>query len=80
MMSLPSKISCSLRGVASTLRTQLEPTSSLVVAQKRQITTEEVIQKDLKYGAHHYHPIPVALTKGEGTLSTSNDVYDYRYS
>ena len=29
-------------------------------------TTEAVIERELKYGAHNYHPIPVAITKGEG--------------
>lgn len=67
-MSLPSKISCSVRGVVSSLRIQLEPTSNVLATQRRQITTEEVIEKDLKYGAHHYHPIPVALTKGKGVF------------
>ena len=30
------------------------------------VTTEAVIERELKYGAHNYHPIPVAITKGEG--------------
>lgn len=34
----------------------------------KNITTQQVIEKDLKYGAHHYHPIPAALTKGKGVF------------
>jgi ornithine--oxo-acid transaminase len=30
------------------------------------LTTDDVIQRELKHGAHNYHPIPVAISKGEG--------------
>ena len=29
--------------------------------------SEAVFDRENKYGAHNYHPLPVALTKGEGT-------------
>ena len=29
------------------------------------MTTKEVINREAKYGAHNYHPIPVALSKGK---------------
>lgn len=32
----------------------------------RFITTEEVINRENKYAAHNYHPLPVALSKGQG--------------
>jgi ornithine--oxo-acid transaminase len=30
--------------------------------------TKEVVDKELRFGAHNYHPIPVALTKGKGKI------------
>lgn len=30
------------------------------------MTTQDFIQKEDKYGAHNYHPLPVVLDKGEG--------------
>ncbi len=29
-------------------------------------TSKEIIEMDLKYGAHNYHPIPVVISKAEG--------------
>lgn len=31
-----------------------------------QYSTEQLIEKEHKYGAHNYHPLPVVLEKGEG--------------
>ena len=28
--------------------------------------SQELIEMELKYGAHNYHPLPVVLKKGEG--------------
>ncbi len=30
------------------------------------MTSQDFIQKEDKYGAHNYHPLPVVLEKGEG--------------
>jgi len=30
------------------------------------LASEEVFQRELKYGAHNYHPLPVALSRAEG--------------
>jgi len=30
------------------------------------ITSQEVFEREHKYGAHNYHPIPVALSRAEG--------------
>ncbi|CAH0552939.1 unnamed protein product [Brassicogethes aeneus] len=35
---------------------------------KRFISTKEVMDREGKYAAHNYHPLPVALTKGEGVF------------
>ena len=32
----------------------------------QQLTNQYFIDKDLKYSAHNYKPLPVVLTKGEG--------------
>lgn len=33
-----------------------------------QLTSEELIEKEHKYSAHNYHPLPVVLNKGEGVF------------
>lgn len=33
---------------------------------KRLTSTQQVIEKESRYCAHNYHPLPVALCKGEG--------------
>ncbi|KAL6475838.1 hypothetical protein MHYP_G00168780 [Metynnis hypsauchen] len=33
---------------------------------ERQLTSEEVFAREERYGAHNYHPLPVALERGEG--------------
>ncbi|KAG7492641.1 hypothetical protein MATL_G00016890 [Megalops atlanticus] len=33
---------------------------------ERPLTSEEVYSRESKYGAHNYHPLPVALERGEG--------------
>lgn len=32
----------------------------------KSITPEEIFAREEKYGAHNYHPLPVALVRGEG--------------
>lgn len=32
----------------------------------RFLSTKEVVDRESKYGAHNYHPLPVALSKGQG--------------
>ena len=33
-----------------------------------QLSSEEIFKREGKYGAHNYHPVPVALCKGEGVF------------
>lgn len=33
---------------------------------KKHLSTQTIIEKEDKYAAHNYHPLPVALCKGEG--------------
>jgi ornithine--oxo-acid transaminase len=35
---------------------------------KRAVSSKEVIEKEEKYAAHNYHPLPVALSKGQGVF------------
>lgn len=37
------------------------------------ISTDEVINRENKYAAHNYHPLPVALSRGQG-------MYFFHYS
>lgn len=44
---------------------------------KKSITSEAVFQRENKYGAHNYHPLPVALSKAQGVYMW--DVEGKRY-
>lgn len=39
----------------------------------RPLTSEEIYAREDKYGAHNYHPLPVALERGEGECRASHD-------
>ena len=67
-----SKMSCGLGRVAPLLARALHSgsrTSSTAASRQAQrtLTPEEVYAREDKYGAHNYHPLPVALERGEGT-------------
>ncbi|KAK2163775.1 hypothetical protein LSH36_74g05011 [Paralvinella palmiformis] len=47
------------------LRTATTSTSAKITIGEQ---SREVFDREDKYGAHNYHPIPVALAKGEGTV------------
>lgn len=34
----------------------------------RQLSSQDVFKRENKYGAHNYHPLPVALTKAKGVF------------
>lgn len=34
----------------------------------KKMTTQDYIQREDKYGAHNYHPLPVVLERGEGVF------------
>ncbi len=45
-----------------------------------QLTSQQVIELENKYGAHNYHPLPVVLTRGEGVYVwdvDGNRYYDF---
>ncbi|XP_049773703.1 ornithine aminotransferase, mitochondrial isoform X2 [Schistocerca cancellata] len=43
----------------------------------QKLTTEQVLEREEKYGAHNYHPLPVALCRGKGVYMW--DVEGRRY-
>ncbi|XP_010765498.1 ornithine aminotransferase, mitochondrial [Notothenia coriiceps] len=46
----------------------------------RQLTSEEIYTREDKYGAHNYHPLPVALERGKGIYVwdvDGNRYYDF---
>ncbi|XP_034480892.1 ornithine aminotransferase, mitochondrial [Drosophila innubila] len=61
----------STRGVASRLggiikRTQHKEAAAASAASTESSRSEAVFAREQKYGAHNYHPLPVALSRGEG--------------
>lgn len=50
------------------------------IASKRliegQLTPEEIYAREEKYGAHNYHPLPVALERGQGTAGAPPSLAD----
>lgn len=43
-------------------------TASASSAKKQQhLSSQDIFEREDKYGAHNYHPLPVALAKGKGT-------------
>lgn len=47
---------------------RLSATSALSCAGSRNLTSQQVFDREDKYGAHNYHPLPVALTKAQGVF------------
>lgn len=41
-----------------------------------QLTPEEIFAREKKYGAHNYHPLPVALERGQGTAGAPPTLAD----
>ncbi|KPP62964.1 ornithine aminotransferase, mitochondrial-like [Scleropages formosus] len=69
-----SKVSHTLGRAAPSLarRTRLAVRSASTAASahkraERPLSSSEVYAREEKYGAHNYHPLPVALERGEGT-------------
>lgn len=61
-------------------RNALRKFSATATARIQTLTPEEIFQKEDKYGAHNYHPLPVALSKGEGLFVwdvTGKRYYDF---
>lgn len=54
------------RGVHSGKRSASTAASKLRA--ERPLNSEEIYAREEKHGAHNYHPLPVALERGEGEL------------
>uniref|UniRef100_A0AAZ3QSN3 Ornithine aminotransferase n=1 Tax=Oncorhynchus tshawytscha TaxID=74940 RepID=A0AAZ3QSN3_ONCTS len=81
-----SKLSHSLRSVAPALTravhsgTRPASTAASKLKMDQPLTAEEVYAREEKYGAHNYHPLPVALEKGKGLYVwdvEGNRYYDF---
>lgn len=66
------KLRCSLSHAARALHQNL-PSGSCPIStaaskpnSERPLTPEQIYAREEKYGAHNYHPLPVALEKGKG--------------
>ena len=44
----------------------LKPPAKMTSLPTRELSAKEVFDVEARYGAHNYHPIPVALAKGKG--------------
>lgn len=66
------QLSRSLSRAAPVLRrsihsgTRPASTAASKLKTERPLTSEEIYAREDKYGAHNYHPLPVALDRGEG--------------
>ena len=50
------------RNFARTQTTKAAPAAQLKIGE----ASERIFEKEAKYGAHNYSPLPVALARGEG--------------
>uniref|UniRef100_A0A6Q2XY12 Ornithine aminotransferase n=1 Tax=Esox lucius TaxID=8010 RepID=A0A6Q2XY12_ESOLU len=72
MRGMISKLHCRLRSATPALRravhsgTRPASTAASKLKADLPLTAEEVYAREERYGAHNYHPLPVALEKGEG--------------
>ncbi|EZA51382.1 ornithine aminotransferase, mitochondrial [Ooceraea biroi] len=60
-------VRAALRSIKGPART-LPRFQSQRIRHCRTITSQQVFDRESKYGAHNYHPLPVALCKGEGVF------------
>ncbi|XP_018050011.1 PREDICTED: ornithine aminotransferase, mitochondrial isoform X2 [Atta colombica] len=56
-----------LQNIKRSSKTLLLPQSQHIQCH-RTLTSQQVFDRESKYGAHNYHPLPVALCKGQGVF------------
>ncbi|XP_018367261.1 PREDICTED: ethanolamine-phosphate phospho-lyase isoform X2 [Trachymyrmex cornetzi] len=56
-----------LQNIKRSSKTLLFPQSQHIQCH-RTLTSQQVFDRESKYGAHNYHPLPVALCKGQGVF------------
>lgn len=82
-MNMMIKLRCSLRHAARALHqnapdgTRLVSTAASKANPEQPLTPEQIYAREDKYGAHNYHPLPVALEKGKGELFLSPEMSYY---
>ena len=67
-MALPAKTTCKLLFQSFILKPNNVRLLSTVPQPQREtdkMNPKELFEREAKYGAHNYHPIPVALQKGK---------------
>jgi ornithine--oxo-acid transaminase len=55
-----------LKSLISTVRHFSVARPVVKVDNKSSISSQQIFEREEKYGAHNYHPIPVALSRGKG--------------
>lgn len=58
--------SSTIGSIQSATKQQQQQEQSFNNVNQPKRTTKQIIDKEEKYGAHNYHPLPVALSRGKG--------------
>ncbi|XP_034049631.1 ornithine aminotransferase, mitochondrial [Thalassophryne amazonica] len=68
LVNLSRRVGCAAPLLHRSVPSGARASSSVVSKTKleRPLTSEEVYAREEKYGAHNYHPLPVALERGKG--------------
>lgn len=56
-----------VRSVTSSSSASSRLATASAAAKGQQLSSQDIFEREDKYGAHNYHPLPVALAKGKGT-------------
>lgn len=66
MWRIVKRLNCSLPRTFGRHRLGLTPSSN--TCHHRPLSSQEVFELEKRYGAHNYHPIPVALNRAKGVF------------
>lgn len=66
MKSLMSRVAPALSRAVHSGKRASSSAASRAEPAEHALTSEEVYAREDRYGAHNYHPLPVALERGEG--------------
>lgn len=47
-----------------------------MAANNKKLSSEQIFERESKYGAHNYHPLPVALHRGQGKETNMIALFD----
>lgn len=70
MIQVSRSLSCAARVFHRTIHSGTRQASTVAskVNTESPLTLEEIFAREAKYGAHNYHPLPVALARGKGEI------------